>query len=152
VTAHAAVQPIRPPLVPFVVTCSDERFGDLIAQSTDDLASLLVRDGDDRYFAAGTPWFLTLFGRDSLWSALMSLPLGTDVAGETLRVLARLQGERHDPVTEEAPGKILHEIRHGSQVDRGDLPPLYYGSVDATPLFVIVAERAWRWGLADSSR
>lgn len=133
------------------VTCSDERFGELIARSTADLASLVVRDGDDRFFAAGTPWFLTLFGRDSLWSALMSLPLGTAVAGETLRVLARHQGERHDDITEEAPGKILHELRHGAQVDRGDLPPRYYGSVDATPLFVILLERAWRWGLAPAA-
>jgi glycogen debranching enzyme len=129
------------------VTCSDDRFSELIAQSAVDLASLVVRDGEDRFFPAGTPWFLTLFGRDSLWAALMTLPLGTGVAHETLRVLARCQGERHDRVTEEAPGKIIHEIRHGGQVDRGDLPPRYYGSVDATPLFVITLERAWRWGL-----
>jgi glycogen debranching enzyme len=129
------------------VTCSDVRFERLLERSVADLGSLLVSEGEDRYFAAGTPWFLTLFGRDSLWSASMALPLGVDIAGETLRLLARTQGVRHDPVTEEAPGKILHEIRYGSQVDRGDLPPRYFGTIDATPLFVILVERAWRWGL-----
>jgi glycogen debranching enzyme len=133
--------------VNLVVECSDERFSELVTQSMADLESLVVHDGDGRYFAAGTPWFLTLFGRDSLWSALMALPLGTGIAGETLQVLARHQGARHNPVTEEAPGKILHEIRHGALVDRGDLPPLYFGTIDATPLFVVVLERAWRWGL-----
>ncbi len=132
------------------IACSDVRFQRLFDRSVADLGSLLVSDGGDRYFAAGTPWFLTLFGRDSLWSASMGLPLGVDVAGETLRLLARTQGVRHDPITEEAPGKILHEIRHGTQVDRGDLPPRYYGTIDATPLFVVLLERAWRWGLDEA--
>lgn len=132
------------------ITCSDVRFEQLIERSIGDLDSLLVREGEDRYFAAGTPWFLTLFGRDSLWSAMMALPLGVEVAGETLRLLARNQGVRHDAVTEEAPGKILHEVRHGPQVDRGDLPPRYFGTIDATPLFVVALERAWRWGLDES--
>lgn len=129
------------------VECSDEDFSNLVTQGVLDLDSLVVRDGGNRFFAAGTPWFLTLFGRDSLWAARMSLPLGTEIAGETLRVLASYQGTTADPVTEEAPGKIIHEIRHGALVDRGDLPPLYYGTVDATPLFVVVLEKAWRWGL-----
>ncbi len=129
------------------ITCSDVRFEQLLERSISDLDSLLVREGEDRYFAAGTPWFLTLFGRDSLWSAMMALPLGVEVAGETLALLARNQGDRYDAVTEEAPGKILHEVRHGPQVDRGDLPPRYFGTIDATPLFVVAVERAWRWGL-----
>ncbi len=133
------------------ITCSDVRFQRLFDRSVADLSSLLLSDDGDRYFAAGTPWFLTLFGRDSLWSASMGLPLGVDIAGETLRLLARMQGVRHDPVTEEAPGKILHEIRYGTQVDRGDLPPRYFGTIDATPLFVVLLERAWRWGLDEAS-
>lgn len=133
------------------VTCSDVRFERLVEQSMTDLESLLIRDGEERYYAAGSPWFLTLFGRDSLWSAMMALPLGSEVAGETLRLLARRQGVRHDQVTEEAPGKILHEVRSGNRVDRGDLPPVYFGSIDATPLFVIALERAWRWGLDHAS-
>ncbi len=133
------------------ISCSDVRFEQLIERSIGDLDSLLVREQENRYFAAGTPWFLTLFGRDALWSATMALPLGVEVAGETLQLLARHQGERHDAVTEEAPGKILHEVRHGPQVVRGDLPPRYFGTIDATPLFVTTLERAWRWGLDASS-
>lgn len=129
------------------ITCSDRRFEQLIDRSISDLDALLVREGDNRYFAAGTPWFLTLFGRDSLWAAMMALPLGVEVPGETLKLLAHHQGSRYDSVTEEAPGKILHEVRHGPQVDRGDLPPRYFGTIDATPLFVVALERAWRWGL-----
>lgn len=133
------------------ITCSDGRFEQLIERSIGDLDGLLVREGEFRYFAAGTPWFLTLFGRDSLWSAMMALPLGVEVAGETLQLLAHNQGAVHDAVTEEAPGKILHEVRHGPQVDRGDLPPRYFGTIDATPLFVTALERAWRWGLDEDT-
>jgi glycogen debranching enzyme len=115
----------------------------------DDLGGLLLRDGrtPDQFLAAGTPWFLTLFGRDSLWAARMLLPLGTDLALSTLRTLARRQGTRDDPATEEQPGKILHEVRAEQQV-LGDLtlPPVYYGTVDATSLFVVLLAEAWRWG------
>lgn len=131
--------------------CSDANVDELVGQSVEDLASLLVADAEhpaDKYAAAGSPWFLTLFGRDSLWAAFMALPLGVDLAAQTLRVLARRQGTRVDPETEEAPGKILHEVRHGGLASRADLPPLYYGSMDATPLFVILLHEAWRWGLA----
>lgn len=128
----------------------DQALSDLVEQSSADLASLLVRDPEapgDSFLAAGSPWFLTLFGRDSLWAASMTLPLSVDLAGQTLRVLARRQGRRRDPETEESPGKILHEVRHGGFAGRGDLPPLYYGSMDATPLFVTLLNEAWRWGL-----
>lgn len=134
------------------VRCTDPTLGDLVAQSITDLGSLLLDDPvapGDRMFAAGSPWYLTLFGRDSLWSAYMALPLGLDVARGTLRALARRQGRRYEPTTEEAPGKIIHEVRHGGLTGRGELPPDYYGSMDATPLFVILAHEAWRWGLAD---
>jgi len=139
--------PWRPP----EVRCSDRRFSELIEQSAYDLASLRVTDPDapdDAFLAAGSPWFLTLFGRDSLWAALMTLPLSVGLSGQTLRVLARRQGTRRDPETEEAPGKILHEVRHGGFAGRGDLPPLYFGSLDATPLFVTLLSEAWRWGLS----
>jgi glycogen debranching enzyme len=134
------------------VTCSDPVFPSLLERSIADLSSLLVEDpkgDDDRFLAAGSPWYLTLFGRDSLWSAAMTLPLGLDVARGTLRALARRQGRVRDPATEEAPGKIIHEVRHGGLVERSDLPPLYYGTMDATPLFVSLLHEAWRWGLPD---
>ena len=117
------------------------------SQSLEDLAGLLLRDGDDRFLAAGSPWFLTLFGRDSLWAARLLLPFDTGLALSTLRVLARRQGRADDPATEEQPGKILHEVRPGL-LDLGAqvLPPLYYGSVDATPLFVCTLADAHEWG------
>ncbi|HEY3436057.1 MAG TPA: amylo-alpha-1,6-glucosidase, partial [Actinotalea sp.] len=99
--------------------------------------------------AAGAPWFFTLFGRDSLWAARMLLPLGTDLAGGTLRTLARRQGTVVDADRAEQPGKILHELRSAavSLGDEGELPPLYYGTVDATPLWVCLLHDAWRWGM-----
>jgi glycogen debranching enzyme len=134
------------------VTCSDSRFSRLVRRSLTDLQSLTLEDPEapgDRFVAAGSPWYLTLFGRDSLWASLMALPYDLDLAGGTLRTLARRQGTSHDPETEEQPGKILHEVRRGSLSERGDLPPCYYGSVDATPLFVILAHEAWSWGLPE---
>jgi len=79
----------------------------------------------------------------------MMLPLGTSLATGTLRTLARLQGHRSDPETEEEPGKIMHEFRHTTTrpATRLALPPRYYGTVDATPLFVTLLSDAWRWGL-----
>ncbi|SIR92717.1 glycogen debranching N-terminal domain-containing protein [Micromonospora avicenniae] len=130
----------------------DRRLVRLLDRSLDDLRGLrLVEAGapEDVFLGAGVPWFLTLFGRDSLWAARMMLPLGTDLAGGTLRVLARRQGTRVDPATGEAPGKILHELRR-HEFAPGDglrLPPAYYGTVDATMLWVNLLHDAWCWGL-----
>jgi len=128
----------------------DARLGELVARSLADLRSLLLADPEqhrDPFLAAGSPWFLTLFGRDALWAARFLLPLGTELAGGTLRTLARRQGRRHDGRTEEAPGKIVHEVRRMAGASDAHLPPLYYGSVDATPLFVCLLHDAWRWGM-----
>jgi glycogen debranching enzyme len=134
------------------VDCSDGRLRRLVDRALRDLASLDQRDPEspgDRYAAAGSPWFLTLFGRDALWTAFMALPFDPDLARGTLHVLARRQGREEDPVSEEQPGKILHEVRYGALSSRGDLPDRYYGSVDATPLFVVLAHEAWRWGMPE---
>lgn len=144
--------PAPPPPQPWSVRCSDHRLVRLVDRGMDDLRALRIRDPDDpgdAFCAAGSPWYLTLFGRDSLWTALMATPFDQALALGTLRTLARRQGTRHDADTEEAPGKILHEIRRGSLTHRGDLPPNYYGTIDATPLFVILAHEAWSWGLPD---
>ena len=129
------------------VDAADLRVRRTAAQSLADLAGLLLRDGDDQFLAAGSPWVLTLFGRDSLWGARMLMPFDTGLALSTLRVLAARQGRRDDPTTEEQPGKILHEVRAGV-LDLGaqQLPPLYYGTVDATPLFVSTLADAHVWG------
>ncbi len=129
------------------VTSTDPRLADLVSTSLTDLEGLLLRDGQDPFLAAGSPWFLTLFGRDSLVAARFLLPLGTRLALGTLRTLARHQGTRHDPVTEEEPGKIVHEVRsQGLGAGGTQLPALYYGTVDATALFVVLLGEAWRWG------
>ena len=129
------------------LSSADRRLTRLVEQGLDDLEGLLLADGDDPFVAAGSPWFLTLFGRDALWTARMLLPLGTDLALGTLRTLARHQGRAVEAETEEAPGKILHEMRR-EPIDLGllQLPPLYYGTVDATPLWVSLLAEAWRWG------
>ncbi|MER7456078.1 glycogen debranching N-terminal domain-containing protein [Micromonospora sp. NPDC126480] len=131
----------------------DRRLVRLLDRSLADLRGLRLADPrapHDVFLGAGVPWFLTLFGRDSLWAARMMLPLGTDLAAGTLRVLARRQGTRVDPGTGEAPGKILHELRRHEFALAGDglkLPPAYYGTVDATMLWVNLLHDAWRWGL-----
>ena len=136
------------PTAPIVQT-DDPHFGALLRQSLADLADLELADGPDRFYAAGAPWYLTLFGRDSLWSAELTLPLGTEVAAGTLNALARRQGRRHDAAAAEEPGKILHELRaQASEISGMRLPATYYGTVDATPLWISLLHRAWRWGLA----
>ncbi|WP_205843966.1 glycogen debranching N-terminal domain-containing protein [Nakamurella deserti] len=134
-----------------VVTADDRRLAPLVARSLADLQGLQMAAAgrpDETFLAAGSPWYLTLFGRDSLWAARMLLPTGTDLALGTLRTLAALQGTAVDPATAEEPGKIPHEVRrsvfaHGDTV----LPALYYGTIDATPLWICLLADAWRWGL-----
>jgi hypothetical protein len=106
---------------------------------------------DDVFLAAGAPWFLTLFGRDSIWAARMLLPLDLRPALGTLRVLARTQGTTTDVTTGERPGGIVHELRRGENALAGGtvLPPRYYGTIDATPLWILLLHDAWRAGLAD---
>ncbi|MCX4860445.1 glycogen debranching N-terminal domain-containing protein [Streptomyces canus] len=140
-----------------VLRSADRRFDRWLEQSVADLDRLRLTDPQspdpdrpDQFLAAGAPWYLTLFGRDALWAARMLLPLGTDLAAGTLRTLARRQGRAVDPVTEEQPGKILHEVRRTALefTDEFTLPPVYYGTVDATPLWITLLHDAWRWGLA----
>jgi glycogen debranching enzyme len=135
------------------VRADDRRLPDLLARSLDDLEGLRLTTTDrpdDVFLAAGAPWYLTLFGRDSLWAARMMLPLGTDLAAGTLRTLAARQGVRSDPGSQEQPGKILHELRAGPADHHGalSLPPQYYGTVDATALWICLLHDAWRWGLS----
>ncbi|WP_260617139.1 amylo-alpha-1,6-glucosidase [Microbispora hainanensis] len=137
------------------VTAADRRLTRLLHQSLEDLRSLrLAETGapEDTFLGAGVPWFLTLFGRDSLWAARMLLPLGTDLAAGTLRVLARRQGTRVDPASGEAPGKIMHELRRREFTVEGNglrLPAAYYGTIDATPLWISLLHDAWRWGMPE---
>ncbi len=135
------------------VDASDPRLARLVRASLDDLQHLLLTDPDapsDVFAAAGTPWYLTLFGRDSIWAARLALPFGTTLAAGTLRALARRQGTQHDDARAEDLGKIPHELRRADDVDPSadfSLPPVYYGTVDATALWICLLHDAWRWGM-----
>jgi len=110
---------------------------------------LLRNDGPMRgehYVAAGVPWFTTLFGRDSIITSLQVLPFMPDVALETLQVLANWQATEDDPERDMEPGKILHELRVGELARAGELPHRpYYGSIDSTPLWLILLDETYRW-------
>ena len=122
----------------------------LLARSTEDLAALRLFDPeypDRTVVAAGAPWFMTLFGRDSLITSWMSMMVDSDLALGTLQTLARYQGTEVNPLTEEEPGKILHEMRFGESAELSlGGGRTYYGSVDATPLFVMLLGELRRWG------
>lgn len=113
-------------------------------QGLTDLAGLRVpatgTDGEEvRVPAAGVPWFLTLFGRDSLLTSLFTLPYRPAPAAATLRALAATQGTEYDAERGEQPGRIVHEVRHGELAHFRQVPyGRYYGSIDATPLFLVL--------------
>lgn len=119
-------------------------------RSRQDLAALRVTgeqlSAGDFIVAAGIPWFLALFGRDSLITAYQTLPFLPDCARGVLRSLARYQGTKVDPETDEEPGKIPHEVRFGQPAGRADHIPRfpYYGALDATPLFIVVLSETFR--------
>jgi len=144
------VEPATPPPMDLSVSSDDPRIDRFVAWGADELRLLMLADPDhpdDAFVAAGSPWFFTLFGRDSLWAARMMLPFGTGLAETTLRVLARRQGTKVDVRTVEAPGRILHELRSvGFESPDVTLPAEYYGSIDATPLWMSTLVDAWRWG------
>jgi len=134
----------------------------LVQTAARDLAALRMTDRDDpdhTFYAAGAPWFLTLFGRDSILSARLSLSWAPDVALGTLKVLAARQGTATDPATAEQPGKIPHEVRgeplplYGPGRQTGGegivLPPVYYGTIDATCLWITLLGDLVETGLAD---
>ncbi|MCS7051036.1 MAG: amylo-alpha-1,6-glucosidase, partial [Thermomicrobium sp.] len=118
----------------------------ILQRSLDDIRALLTPFPGGRLVAAGVPWFVAPFGRDSLIVSLQMMLFAPQLALETLRFLARYQGRKSDPWTEEEPGKILHELRFGEMVRLGETPHSpYYGTVDATPLFVVTFCELMNW-------
>lgn len=121
------------------------------AQASEDLGALRLFNASPPghpLIAAGAPWFMTLFGRDSIFTAWMSLLLTPTIALNTARALARLQGQHDIPATEEQPGRILHEVRFSSGVSLALRDgQVYYGTADATPLFVMLVHQLWMWGV-----
>ncbi|ROQ39887.1 amylo-alpha-1,6-glucosidase [Frondihabitans sp. PhB188] len=136
---------------------ADDRLARWLDRALDDLEALrltTVAEPDHVFLAAGAPWFFTLFGRDSLWAARFLLPVddGLLIARGTLRVLAGLQGTERVAETAEQPGKIMHELRSQTLTLPGEgisLPPLYFGTVDATALWICLLHDAWTRGLPD---
>ena len=114
-------------------------------QSIADLAALRIRSGEERrpLFAAGMPWFMTVFGRDTAITSLQTLVLGPDLAAGALDVLAHLQATQDDPDIDSEPGKIVHEVRQGRAAETWFAR--YYGSVDSTPLFLVLLAETFRW-------
>jgi glycogen debranching enzyme len=115
------------------------------AQSVSDLASLRMRGGDrlGKLPAAGMPWFMTVFGRDTIVTCLQTLLFGPELARTALTALAGLQATEDNPDIDAEPGKIVHEVRHGKAAD--EWFATYYGTLDATPLYLILLSEVWRW-------
>ena len=119
---------------------------EILERSLRDLRMLRNNLEGEEYFAAGVPWFSTLFGRDTEITAFETLAYNPEIAGETLRLLAKYQGKQINEWRDEQPGKILHEIRIGELARLGKIPHTpYYGSVDATPLFLILVAEHANW-------
>jgi glycogen debranching enzyme len=128
------------------VRCNSPLLDMIMGRSLRDLHTLRSRLGGEEYFAAGVPWFVTLFGRDSIITALQTLAFNPGIAAQTLRLLAKYQSKRMDEWRDAQPGKILHELRTGEMAKLGEIPHTpYYGTIDATPLFLTLVGRHAAW-------
>jgi glycogen debranching enzyme len=120
--------------------------GRVINRSLRDLHLLENERQGRRYYSAGVPWYVALFGRDSLIASYQTLAYKPAMAENTLRLLGAMQGTRHDEWRDEDPGKILHELRVGEMAHLDEIPQTpYYGSVDSTPLFLALVARHAAW-------
>ena len=120
--------------------------GQSFGRSVSDLASLRMRGSDGglgKLPAAGMPWFMTVFGRDTIITCLQTLLFGPELAVTALEALRQLQATVDDPVRDAEPGKIVHEVRSGKAARTWH--GAYYGTVDATPLYLILLSEVWRW-------
>jgi glycogen debranching enzyme len=132
------------------LTSSNEDVYRLYRQSLEDLGALRLHAHDigphEWLPAAGVPWYVAIFGRDSLVTSLQTMWLDSDVAATTLRTLGRFQADRDDPWRDAEPGKILHELRVGELAELKRIPHTpYYGTADATPLYLIALHEAYKW-------
>jgi len=122
------------------ITSQNSRFTDWIARSLSDLEMMIAGNPEHNYPYAGVPWFSTVFGRDGIITALQTLWLNPEIAKGVLEFLASWQADKVDPVADSEPGKILHEMRKSEMAALGEVPfGRYYGSVDSTPLFIMLA-------------
>ncbi len=125
---------------------SNSVFKQIVATCKGDFHALQIPEAREHVVAAGIPWFATMFGRDSIIASYQSLLLNPQLAAETLRVLAMNQGKEKNDWCDEEPGKILHEYREGEMTRAGEMPfGPYFGSVDATPLWLILLSETFNW-------
>ena len=125
---------------------SNAVFDTLLRSAMGDFHALRIPFGAEHVIAAGIPWFATIFGRDSILASYQTLSLNPSLAKDTLRVLARYQASEVDDWRDAQPGKILHESREGEMTKCGEVPfGPYYGSVDATPLWLILLSETFNW-------
>ena len=130
--------------LPTIVT-SNEQFNHWLSRSKTDLVSLIADTPYGKYPYAGIPWFNTAFGRDGIITAFETLWLAPDLARDVLFFLAKTQAKELDSFMDAEPGKILHETRKGEMAELGEIPyKMYYGTVDATPLFIMLAGAYFR--------
>jgi glycogen debranching enzyme len=129
-----------------VFQSDNEDFNEMMSRNQKDMSMLMTSTDDGSYVAAGIPWYVALFGRDSLITSRFALPFNPEIARESLKILAKYQGQETNPEKDEEPGKILHELRVGELARLGEIPHTpYYGSVDATPLFIITLYEYFTW-------
>ncbi|MGH9551113.1 MAG: glycogen debranching N-terminal domain-containing protein, partial [Terriglobales bacterium] len=131
------------------LTTSNEEFYRLFRQSVEDTGALRFYDhnfGSEMWIpAAGVPWYVTIFGRDSLFASLQNMIVNTKLAVGTLKELSSRQADRVDDFRNAEPGKIPHEVRFGELAHVGKVPNPNFATADATPLFLTVLHETWKW-------
>lgn len=128
------------------ISTDNESFNQVIDRAVQDIYLLRQTFEGNQFLSAGVPWFATLFGRDSIISASQTLALDSTIARDTLSILAQYQGKTEDNWRDEQPGKILHEIRFGEMARCQEVPHTpYYGTVDATPLWLMLYAEYFAW-------
>jgi glycogen debranching enzyme len=128
------------------VTTDNPLFDQTLHRALADMRMLTTSDHGDTFVAAGIPWYVALFGRDSCISAFEMLAFQPELARSTLRVLASYQAGEYNDFQDAEPGKILHELRVGERANLREIPQIpYYGTVDATPWFLILMSEYVRW-------
>lgn len=129
-----------------LINTDNELFNSVLNRGRDDIRALVTKSPYGAIITAGIPWYVAPFGRDGLIAALQTMLLNSEITRNSLEMLAHLQGHAVDPFRDEEPGKIMHELRRGELATLNEIPHTpYYGSVDSTPLFLLVLTEYYKW-------